>query len=116
MRKGFAKYYAREIKKTTKEKPLLLKIHVPKGTNGIYADEMPHILPKVVSQVEEEIILPRNSIFRFKTRSEHSNYEQVDIDLIKSFWQVPFFKKIHNFNKELNLPPVKVEIKPKVVI
>lgn len=118
LRKNFAKYYAREIKKANKgitDKPIFFKIYAPKGTNGIFADELPDILPRVISQMEEEIILPRNSIFRFRTRSEHSNYEQIDVDLISSWFKVPFFTRIHNFRLESNFPPVEYKKSKNVI-
>lgn len=77
-------------------KGLLYKINCPKDTNGIYMEKL-KLSPSHDELGEEEILLPRNLIYQFKSLTEKNNYIEIELDIIK---KKPVLKKIHEFWKE----------------
>ena len=75
---------------------ILFKINAPKGTSGVYMENLPNM--EEIGN-EEEIILDKNLIYKFKKRTKFFGYNLVEIDV------VPNPKRgatIHNFAKEVS--------------
>ena len=47
---------------------------------------------------EEEILLPRNLVYKFKSHTKENDYELIELDVVKN---KPFLRKIHEFWKEV---------------
>lgn len=109
LRKDFAKQYARAcIKKNIR--PIIFKINLPKGTRAIYLDDMDGIARGIRNWNEQEIALERNRTFKFKSHTSHRYYEEIEIDRVPR-WKIPFWKKIHDFRKEIGVDNFGEEIK-----
>ena len=101
LRKGFAKQYAKACDKKG-FRPIIFKINLPKGTRGIYLDDLKGENKGIANWNEQEIVLERNRTYRFKKHTSHRFYEEIEIDKVPR-WKIPFWKKIHDFGKEINL-------------
>ena len=103
LRRGFAKQYAKAcIKKDIR--PIIFKINLPKGTRGIYLDDLKGEDKGIANWNEQEIVLERNRTFRFKDHTSHRYFEEIEIDKVPR-WKIPFWKKIHNFGEEITINP-----------
>lgn len=72
---------------------IMFKINTPKGTPGIYMERLG--LPKTGSYGnEEEVLLARNLIYKFKSHTQKEGYDLIELDIVPN---KPFLKKIHEF-------------------
>lgn len=83
----------KEVGKFFAANNILFKIHVPKGTQGIYMEKLAWAKSGAYAN-EEEILLPRNLVYKFKSHAQENGYELIEIDIVRS---KPFWKKIHEF-------------------
>lgn len=87
----------KEIGKSFAKNRILFKINVPKGTQGIYMENLG--LPKTgYFGNEEEVLLPRDLVYKFKSHTQENGYDLIELDIVRS---KPFWKKIHEFWAEL---------------
>src|SRR5574344_923138 len=73
---------------------ILFKINTPKGTKGIYMEGLP--VQSTNYGNEQEILLPRNLIYKFKNLTQCDNYSMIELDILP---KKPFWKKIFSFNQ-----------------
>lgn len=86
----------KSVAKSFAEENILFKINTPKGTNGIYMENLG--LEKTGSYGnEEEILLARDLIYKFKSYVQENGQDIIELDIVK---KKPFWKKIHEFWKE----------------
>ena len=76
---------------------LLFKINVPKGTHGVYMEGMPDTWSE---KNEEEILLARDLIYRFKSRTPYFTRDEIELDIIP-FDKLPKQAKVHNYQREV---------------
>jgi len=75
------------------QRRLMFKINVPKGTNGVYMEK----LGTDISD-EQEVLLARNLLYKFKKHTSMSNHDIIEVDVIP---KKPRFKTVHTFWKEM---------------
>ena len=74
---------------------ILYKFNVPKLTPGIFLERTGNS-STYIYDIEQEILLPRDLIGRFKSRQFVDGVEVVEIDILD---RAPLFKKVHEFWK-----------------
>ena len=74
----------------------LIKYNVPKDISGIYMEQLGKA--EQAWGNEEEIMLARDLIGKFKSRRIIDGCETIEVDILK---KQPIFKKIHEFWKEV---------------
>lgn len=75
---------------------IIYKIKAPKGTQGIYMENIPGI-DKLIGN-EEEVLLNKDLVYKFKNRTKYFGRDIVEIDLVQ---QPPKNVKIHDFAQEI---------------
>lgn len=80
-----------------KQRRLLYKINAPKGTPAVYLERFPNASSYSWGN-EEEVMLARDLVYRFKNHIPTENYDILEVDIVK---RPPFWQKIHEFWKEL---------------
>lgn len=76
---------------------LLLKINVPKGTHGVYMEGIHNAWNEVN---EEEVLLARNLIYKFKNRTPYFTRDEIELDIVP-FDKLPKNAKVHNYQEEV---------------
>jgi len=76
------------------EDKILFKINAPKGTPGVYTECLEG---SVIKENEQEVILARDLVYKFKRRIPFFNHNIVEIDVVKN---PPKGAVIHDFGKE----------------
>lgn len=76
---------------------LLFKINVPKGTHGVYMEGIHNAWNEVN---EEEVLLARNLIYKFKNRTPYFTRDEIELDIVP-FDKLPKNAKVHNYQEEV---------------
>ncbi len=72
----------------------LYKMNVPAGTNGVYMEKLKG---SRIGQNEEEVLLARDLVYRFKDRIPYFTHDEIEVDIVN---KVPPKCRVHNFTKE----------------
>jgi len=87
----------RKIGEEYAKKRILFKINAGKGTPAIYMEELNVPLSGGYGN-EEEIMMARNMLYKFKNHIETPDFDILEIDVVK---KAPFWKKVHEFWNEV---------------
>ena len=87
----------KEVGESFAKNRILFKINAPKGTSGIYMEKL-GLAKSGYYGNEEEVLLPRDLVYKFKSHTQENGYDLIELDIVKS---KPFWKKIHEFCAEL---------------
>lgn len=87
----------KEVGESFAKNRILFKINAPKGTSGIYMEKL-GLAKSGYYGNEEEVLLPRDLVYKFKSYTQENGYDLIELDIVKS---KPFWKKIHEFWNEI---------------
>ena len=76
---------------------ILFKFNASEGTPSIYMEELKVPLSGGYGN-EEEIMLARDMLYKFKNHIETTDFDIIEIDVVK---KAPFWKKVHEFWNEV---------------
>jgi len=83
---------------TNKSKDIIYKINAPRGTTGAYIEGIPEAWDKIN---EDEVLLARNLIYRFKNMKPYFTHQEIELDIVDAK-KLPKKAIVHNYTDEIN--------------
>ncbi len=77
---------------------ILFKYNCPEGLSGIYMENLGDLSSVAKDINEQEVLLPRNLIAKFKSHTQKDGKDIIEIDILN---KKTLFKKVHKFWKEV---------------